>query len=430
MPLPARASWGYDMTVLANFEVVYLLPFLEMPTAAPDPAVPGMYRHTTKVRAAGELEIISQILGKGGTVISMKKERERRSMFHTVPKEYKRQLLQATTFSIQGGMSAGRALQAVIESETGPMRPVVEPALVVINAGGSCYEAIKAMDIYDETTLAIIESGELTGNIVDALETAAKHQEGRAAEQKIMFGAVSWTVLDILFSVSGILGNIWGLLPQAEASMHNVPADAAERVESAIRVAYVVNWTLLFGTVILISLFLYCLMGALSKSPRWRAGADRVMQSIPFFNQAVLQSAVAASCTVAQSLIRGGVSLITVSDIASRSTRNWKVQTFWANVREKLNQGESIARCFSGSDLFTHAERILLVSHTSREQLSDTCGVITVQRRARAETAAKRFSGFAFFASLLYSAISVVVTLWVSYLQYTAMMASNNSLGG
>lgn len=418
------------MSILSNFQVVYLLPFLETPTASPDPNVPGMYRHTAKLRASGEPEIVSQILGKGGTVISMKKEREQRSMFHTVPKEYKRQLLQATTFAIKGGMSAGRALQAVIESETGPMRATVEPALLVINAGGSCYEAIKAMDIYDETTLAIIESGELTGNIVDALETAAKHQEGRAAEQKIMFGAVSWTMLDILFSVSGIVGNIWGLLPQAEASMHNVPADAAARVESAIRVAYIVNWALLFGTFILIGVFLYCLLGALSKSPKWRAGADKVMQSIPFFSEAVLQSAVAASCTVAQSLIKGGVSLITVSDIASRSTRNWTVKSFWTNVSHKLNQGESIARCFSGSDLFTHAERILLVSHTSREQLSDTFGVITGQRRERAESAAKRFSGFAFFASLLYSALAVVVTLWVSYLQYTAMMASNNSLGG
>ena len=95
-----------------------------------------------------------------------------------------------------------------------------------------------------------------------------------------------------------------------------------------------------------------------------------------------------------------------------------------------MSMGETIARCFSGNTLFSHSEKILLVSHTNREQLAETFGVIANQRRAFAETGARRFSSFAFFGSLMYSAIAVIVTLWVSYLQYTAMMANSNSMGG
>lgn len=418
------------MAGFGDYLAVYLLPYAEQPNAVPEKDSAGMFRHEVKLRGTDERDVVAQVLNKGATLISVRKLRAKGHWFYAVPKEYKRQLLQAITFSVRGGMSAGRAFQAVAENESGPLRAKLDPGLSVIQSGGTCYDAIKATGLYDETTLAILESGELTGNIADSLETAAQHQEGRAAEQKIMYGAVSWTLLDILFSVGGIVGNITGLLPQAESSMGNVPPEAAEHVEQAIRVAYIVNWTLLAGTIIMLGLFAYCVAGALSKSRKWRASADRVMQSIPFFSDAVLQSAVAASCTVAQSLVRGGVSLIPVSDIAAKSTFNFTVRSFWEQVKMKLQQGESISRCFSVSSLFTHAERILLVSHTSREQLADTFRVITAQRRARAETAAKRFSAFAFFGSLFYSAIAVVVTLWVSYLQYTAMMAANNSLGG
>lgn len=415
--------------VIRDYAVEYLLPYAEVSTASADAGSQGLFRHKGKLKARSEQEAAEQILVKGGTIVSIKPERKQSLLLNPVPKDYKRQLLQATTFSVKGGMSAGRALQSVIESETGPLRVRLEPALIVLTSGGSCYEAIRALGFYDETTMAIIESGELTGNILDALETAAKHQDGRAAEQKIMFGAVSWTVMDILFSVSGIMGNIWGLLPQAEDSMAQVPPEAAERIEHAIQTAYMVNWALLFGSFIFIAIFLFCLFGALSPNARWRQAADKVMANVPFFNDAMRESAIAASCTVAASLVRGGVSLINVSDIASRSTRNWQVKSFWASVCERLNQGETIARCFTIGNLFSHSERILLVSHNSREDLSETLQVITAQRRTRAESAAKKFSAFAFFGSLFYSSIAVVVTLWVSYLQYTAMMTNNNSLG-
>lgn len=417
------------MEAIADYTVVYLLPAAEGPTASPEPSSPGMYRHESKFRARNEGAVIRQVVLKGGTIVSLRRDRPVSSWRYSVPKDYRRQLLQATTFSCRGGMSPGRALQSVIENETGPLRSRLEPALAVLTSGGSCYEAIKVIDLYDETTLAIIESGELTGTIVDALETAAKHQDGRAAEQKIMFGAVTWTLMDILFSISGIAGNIWGMLPQAEASMENVGPEAAERVEQAIHTAYLLNWALLFGTFVMLTLFAYCAIGVMSKSPKWRAGADKLLQRIPFFNVAVLESAVASSCTVANSLVKGGVSLITVSDIASRSTRNWQVRLFWDDVMRKLNQGETIARCFAATSLFTNAERLLLVSHTSREQLADTFGQVATQRRLRAEAAAKKFSAFAFFGSLFYSSLAVCVTLWVSYLQYSAMMASNNALG-
>ena len=415
--------------VILDFAVEYLLPYAEVSTATADAGSQGLFRHRGKVKARSEQDAAQQILEKGGTIVSIKAERKRSLVFNPVPKDYKRQLLQATTFSVKGGMSAGRALQSVIESETGPLRARLEPALLVLTSGGSCFEAIRALDFYDETTLAIIESGELTGNILDALETAAKHQDGRAAEQKIMFGAVSWTIMDIVFSVSGIMGNIWGLLPQAESSMAQVPAEAAERIERAIHMAYIVNWALLFGSFVLIGLFAYCVCGALSRNPKLRQSADKIMQNVPFFNDAMRESAVAASCTVAASLVRGGVSLINVADIASRSTRNWQVKSFWQSVADRLNQGETIARCFTSGTLFTHSERILLVSHNSREDLAETLQVITAQRRTRAESAAKKFSGAAFFGSLFYSSIAVIVTLWVSYLQYTAMMANNNSIG-
>lgn len=417
------------MEAIADYTVVYLLPSAEGSTASPEPASPGMYRHESKFRARGEGEIVRQVVLKGGTVISITRDRPVNNWMNPVPKEYKRQLLQATTFSCRGGMSPGRALQSVIENETGPLRARLEPALSTLTSGGSCYEAIKAIELYDETTLAIIEAGELTGAIADALETAAKHQDGRAAEQRIMFGAVTWTLMDILFSISGIAGNIWGLLPQAESSMQNVAAEAAERVERAIHIAYIINWALLFGTFLMLGLFAYCALGAMSKNAKWRAGADKALQEIPFFSIAVLESAIASSCTVANSLVKGGVSLITVSDIASRSTRNWQVRLFWDGVVRKLNHGETIARCFASTTLFTNAERLLLVSHSSREQLADTFGQIAAQRRLRAETAAKKFSAFAFFGSLIYSSLAVCVSLWVSYLQYSAMMASNNSLG-
>jgi general secretion pathway protein F len=407
---------------MQNFRVVYLMPRAETMAAIADRAAPGYFRHSTLIAANDPRAIIADIRDRGGVPLEVKPIAERPAWLDTMSRDAKLQLLQAINYNVRGGMSPARALEMVIEGETGDRRRKLNPALTVLRTGGTFSEAVRTLDFFDASTIAILEAGERTGRMRDSLNAASTHYEKTSNGLKAMFGAVSWTLLDIAFAVTSIIGLRFSLLPTlAGNSSQNEDPQAAAAFQKLVDQAYLVNDVLIGGTVLLLALVMVGIYGYVANVPSIRAQADRVMARVPSLGTALRNGAMSTSFTVAAAMLRGGVPFIPAASTAATGTEHPEVRAFWQDAVDRVETGDTIPRSLN-SPLLNASEAMLIASHNTQRELGEMLERIAERRDSIAMAASKRFALWMFVASLLYSGIAVMFTLYVVYVQNKQMM--------
>lgn len=399
---------------LSNFDVEYLLKYSESINAIEDKKSPGWFRHKTVISAMSADYIKRDIRGKGGIPVKVSYIKPKKKMFGA-SRDYKAQFLTAIHFNVQAGMSAGKALEKVIENETGAMRTDLNFALNVLRAGRPFLEAMEALNFFDATTLAILEAGEQAGRLPNALRTAVDHYLKSSAALKMMFGAVSWTILDIVMAISSVVGNRYSMIPML---MENKPTepDKALAFEENMQLAILVNDVMLWATVALAVFVGWIIKSYVGTNMVNKAKAEKVVMRIPAISDAIKNTGISASATVMSSLLKAGVPLDEAIQIARKASKVPMVIAYWNEVERRLQNGDSVAQALN-QDMLDQSERLVIAAHGDRQQLAQAMDSIATKREELAAKASKRFAMFAFLASLVYSAIAVVITLWMVFMQ-------------
>jgi len=312
----------------------------------------------------------------------------------------------------------------VVEGETGANRGMLNPALTVLRTGGTFPEAMRSLGFFDSSTLSIIEAGERTGRMKDSLNAAAGHYEKTSNGLKAMFGAVSWTLLDIGFAVSSIIGLRFSLLPTLADTAKTTGETEAEReaFKALVDQAYLVNDVLIGGTLVLLAFVSLGIYGYAANVRSIRDRAEAVMARVPSLGSALLNTAISTSFTVAASMLKGGVGFLPSASTAAVGADHLEVRDFWATAVNRVETGETIPRSLS-SPLLNSSEAMLIASHTTQRELGEVLERIAERRDGIALAASKSFALWMFVASMMYSGIAVMFTLYVVYVQNKQMMS-------
>lgn len=421
---------------MKNYVVVYLLPRIEQASAVEERGLPGQYRHQVVMAAARESDIVSDLRQRGAVPLSVSPVKPRplsMMVMLTGSRSSRERLLQAMVFSVQSGMSAAKALQRALEGDASNELGPRQDALNVLRAGGGFGDAIRALGLFEESTLAILESGERTGRMRESLEAALEHARKRAAGNKAMLGAVGWTFFDLFFAISTIVGLRYQLLPtisEQSQSQSGQGGDAAAQAdfERWMSLAYWINDALIVGSLLLLAVATVCAVGHFSPNEPFRLKVDRFLRRIPALGKAIEHNAVSASFTVAAAMLKGGVAFLGAADVASRASRFEPVQQFWRTAHDGVVNGLSVVRALR-SDVVHTSESLLIGAHNTQKQLAQVFSSIAEQRDVLALQASKQFAVVLFIASLLYSGVAVLFTLWVVFLQNSQMMSNLKTFG-
>lgn len=416
---------------MQSFVVTYLLPRIEQADAVEERGLPGQYRHRTVIAARREMDVISEVRSRGGVPLSIKPMQVRKApAWMRVRSGYRERLLQAVLFSVQSGMSATRSLQRALESDDASLLGPTQDAIGVLRAGGGFGDAMRAIGVFDESTMAILESGERTGRMLESLQAALEHMGKRAAGTKAMVGAVGWTFFDLIFAVLTIIGLRYQLLPMLAEQKTGGGANAAEQASFAqmLDLAYIINDVLIVVTLLLIVAAAVGAFGHFGDNEKLRIRVDRVLRRVPGLGQAIEHNALSAGFTVAAAMLKGGVAFLSASDVASRASRFEPVRDFWRQAHERVINGFSVRHALR-SELLDASEMLLIGSHSTQKQLAMVLSSIADQRDDLALKASKQFAVMVFLASLIYSGVAVLFTLWVVYLQNSQMMSNLKIVG-
>jgi general secretion pathway protein F len=416
------------MEGLKNFNVVYLLPYAADADAVRDRAATQYFRHNGIVVAVNEEQVVYELRRNGGIPVEVRAIRPTSNFLNPVSRDYKQQFMLAIYFNTQAGLSAGRALKLVIEAENGPLRQRLNYAYLILDGGGSFLEAMDALDFFDRTTLAIMEAGERTGTLSNAINTAVEYYQSRATTLKILLGTAIFTAVEVTFSIASLIGNRTAVLPAIEKEIsENASTEKIVSIKRGIGVAYFANDLMLVLSLALIVFAAVCFYGYLNGSPKFRRKVDAIILRIPAIRDIVLHGAVTNSAKVAVSLIRGGVDLIASIAIAEKASRVPRVVDYWRSAVKRIEDGEDITLALAQSPL-ENSERTLIRSHTDRSQLARAFEVIAERRASLAQRAARKFQVFSFVATLAFALVAVLIALFVALIQSQGTMSSLNSL--
>jgi general secretion pathway protein F len=407
---------------LKNYQVVYALKQPIDIYAKPLKGVQGMYRHESIITAYSEKEIIRDFLERDAFILEVKPIHNIFPKWNKTSRSIKLQILQSISFNTRAGLTPTQAFEQVINTVRGKDRLSLNYALRSIKQGRSFVDSIEMLDWYDEGTVAILRTGENTGQLMQSINSAVTHYSKNSNLIKLMFGAVIWTTLDIFMAIQAVIGTRFGLIPNIKKQgITTDDEEAKTRFFHALEQATTVNDILLIGTGIIIIFLLTLIFGILSKNPKHRAKANEVLYKIPVLGDMLKNSAMSNCTAVISSLLNGGIQTLNTLKITLRSTRDKQCIEYLEKVSDLIKKGVMVRNAFSINPM-SMSERIVLQSSNDANQLSIALQNISNLREEIGKQNAKRFATIALLASLAYSGIAVGFSLWVTYIQQSALM--------
>ncbi|HEX5487421.1 MAG TPA: type II secretion system F family protein [Limnobacter sp.] len=412
---------------IKNYRLLYLAPKILDGTARPEPRLSGYFRHELVVAATRRRDAVQAVHDRGGVVLDVMKIRHRnavqRVLKGSISRAYKQKFLQALSFNVKSGLSPEKALEQVILGELGEPRVALNHSLNALRQGFGFVQSLELLGWFDDATLAVMRAGEKAGELSKSLETAVGFYTKGTATLKLMFGAVVWTVIDLIMAVTTVISIRFGLIESLKKSpLKSDNVALVARFKFWLGLAENINDLLLVVSFVAFALMLYFTMMLLSPDPKVRGQAYALLERVPVLNRLLVSAGLSATMRVLASLLGGGVSFLAALNIARRGTLSRTVDAFWGDVAVRAEIGEHPSNAFNHV-LLDGSERLLIRAHKDQHQLAECLSSISASREEVANTQAKKFAVIAFLASLLYSGIAVLFSLAVVYLQNQAVIS-------
>lgn len=406
---------------MRNYWVTYLSPAAKTADSRIDPTC-GQYRHRALLQADSPRGIVAELRARGATTLSIKPARAPSPLLdRSMSRQAKVDLLRAIALNMSGGISAGRAYELAAAAATGPMRVRLDSGLQVLARGGSFADAIASLGLYDETTQILLEAGERTGDVRQAIDAAIAHYTAHAANMKGLIALAGVVGVDLLMAIPSVWAVRYEMLPMlANTSMPQAKPEQVQAFKTGLANATLLNDVLLWLAGLLVLALLAG--GVCLTDPAARAWLMGHLQRVPVLGRGLRDSALSASTKALSHLLRGGVTLVRALDIVRAGVRHPGVSRYYADVQQRLDAGDTVAQAMR-HEAMEPAEQMLMAAHQDQRQLADVLGQIATRRADAAAAAYKLVGKISIGVSIAYTLASAAAGIYVYTIQSAAMTA-------
>lgn len=367
--------------------VSYLSDHPENASARPEPS--GLYLHRILMRAAQPRDITRELRQRGATTVEIKPAKRSLISFwrNRVTPEMQHDFLLQLSFLVEK-MSPDRAFEAVAQAAEGSYRVRLEAGRQVFMQGGSFTDAVKAIEMFDESTLAIFSAAEPIGEIpqavLAALELHKSHQRNNLASKLVM----GMLVAEVIQCYLATLTMRTRLIPEVESrvSVLKDPERVALLKQQVFVACIAADAALIVGALIglaaLVGLFCYfdesgrrLLRRILSKTP--------VISKV-FFDQHMAAVASGLAALLPRIHFEQAIRLV------GSGVTNPAVASYLKSVEQRIEAGEPSHRAMVQPPLQSQELTLLSVELDDRAQLPSVLKVIAERRLASAQAGSAR----------------------------------------
>ncbi|MFH1158297.1 MAG: type II secretion system F family protein [Pseudomonadota bacterium] len=328
--------------------------------------------------------------------------------------------------------SPGVALWRLIQAETNPRRQnILSPAREALSRGLGVIDALKALQIFDHGTLAILSASERSNRLIEGIPHAIQSITLKRKNRRAIVGTMSWIGFDILTIVQGMF---WGKGKIIGWFRSNAPTDpeVLEHYNLVVgRLEFL--WTFLTWFAVAMMVFLvWAIFSFWHNRGKRDWPTARAVRKIPLIGAYLRDLGFADSTAAAGRMLRGHVPVADVLDQASEASTLPDVTKYWLEAREYLSRGVGLGAALD-RDPLTKSERMELASISDLDQVATVMDSISELRTQSAKTKHSLIVWLAFGLSGIYLVIafgSAIFALTVMNMSLDSMMGGLMEGGG
>jgi type II secretory pathway component PulF len=373
-----------------------------------------------------EEDVRNEIIKKGGYILSIRPHKrspiERllaRSAWWQV------QLLRGIMFRATSVSSPGVALWKIIEAERNPMRQnILAPAREALSRGLGVIDALKALNIFDHGTIAILAGSEKANKLEEGIPHAIHSITQKKKNARAIMGTMGWLGFDVVTIVQSLY---WGKDMVLGWFHDNAPTDPVKLEEYNHVVGNLsLTWDILIYIAFFMGAFMcWCIFSFFMNRGKTDWPTAKVVRKIPLIGAYLRDLGFSDSMMAASRMLRGQVPINEALQQASESTNYPEVSVYWQESNEDLSKGIALGNALDRKPL-TRSERLELAS------LSDLGQVATILESVsemRANSAKTKHSLIVWLAFAL-TGVFLVIAFGSAIYALTVMNMSMDSMMG
>jgi len=369
-------------------------------------------------------DVRHSVVKKGGYVLNVRPH-ERSPLERLLARStwWQVQLLRGIQFR-STATSPGVALWKIIQAETHPRRQnILAPAREALSRGLGVIDALKALNIFDHGTLAILAGSERANRLVEGIPHAIHSITQKRKNARAIMGTMGW----LAFDVFSIVTSLWAGKDLVLKWFRENPPTDPEELEKFTSV--VGNLELLWDVLIYSSTALGVFMGWCVFSYWLNRGRKdwptaRMVRRIPLIGGYLRDLAFADSMSAAARMLRGLVPINDTLEQSSEASSSPDVAKYWDDSLEDLSRGVSLGSALDRKPLI-RSERLELAALSDLEQVAAVMESIAEMRSQAAKTKHSMIVWLAFAITGLFLAVafgSAIYALTIMNVSMDSMM--------
>lgn len=247
---------------------------------------------------------------------------------------------------LTAGLTVTRALSVIERQSTNPkLKKVIKEIIEKINNGGQFYEALKdSPEVFSDLYIAMIKSGEESGNLAESLKTLSVQMERASNLTKKIKGAMIYpSIVMIVMVIIGILMMIF-VMPQITGVFKGMSLDLPPTTKFLIATSdffaehTLVTLGILLGSVVSTIYFFKSKIGKIVSS--W--GVVR----LPVIGTMAKETNAARTARTLSSLLNSGVDVIQAIEITEEVVQNVFYKRVLRDARDRVEKGTALSEVF------------------------------------------------------------------------------------
>lgn len=320
--------------------------------------------------------------------------------------------------------SPGVALWRIIQAETNPMRQnILAPAREALARGLGAIDALKALNIFDHGTLAILAASERANKLQEGIPHAIHSVTQKRKNARAIMGTMAWLIFDVFSIVSSLFA---GKPMVLNWFRDNQPKDA----EELSKYTSVVNnleltWNVLIFTAFAMGGFIaWVVISYFMNRGKTDWPTARIVRKIPLVGGYLRDLGFSDSMMAAARMLRGLVPIGDTLKQSSEATSVPEVAAYWTTSAAELERGVLLGAALDRKPL-NRSERLELASLSDLSQVATVLESIAEMRASAAKTKHTMIVWIAFGLTGVYLALafgSAIFALTVMNMSLDGMM--------
>lgn len=320
--------------------------------------------------------------------------------------------------------SPGVALWKIIQAETNPRRQnILAPAREALARGLGVIDALKALNIFDHGTLAILAGSERANRLIEGIPHAIHSITQKKKNARAIMGTMGW----LAFDVFSIVTSLWSGKDMVLGWFRDNPPTNPEELEKFERVVgnLELTWDVLIWSSVGSGAFMaWCVFSYWVNRGKKDWPTARIVRSIPLIGGYMRDLAFADSMSAASRMLRG---LVPISDTLAQSAEASAapdVALYWETSLLDLSRGVSLGSALDREPLRRN-ERLELASLSDLDQVATVMESISEMRAQAAKTKHSMIVWLAFALTGVFLVIafgSAIYALTVMNMSMDSMM--------